>query len=130
MSDAASWLPLVTRTLVVGVFGGAGLVLTHLYTRRGPMIYPVYAAILLALGLVSARFSWLPYLAHLVGNLVAMFTASAILLVAVIHRSNIERARLRAAGRTLVPGGAPWWGFPSIFFAIVAASAGVAYLSS
>lgn len=99
MSDAASWLPLVSRTLVVG-------------------------------GLVSARFSGLPYLAHLVGNLVAMFTATAILLVAVIHRSNIERARLRAAGRTLVPGGAPWWGFPSIFFAIVAASAGVAYLSS
>jgi hypothetical protein len=94
------------------------------------MIYPVYAAILLALGLVSARFSGLPYIAHLVGNLVAMLTATAILLVAVIKRSNIERARLRASGRTLVPGRALWCGYPSIFFALVAASAGVAYLSS
>ena len=46
-----SWsaLPLVLRAGVVGIFGGAGLVLTQMYSRRGPLIFPVYAAILAAL---------------------------------------------------------------------------------
>lgn len=129
MTDATSWLPLLSRALVVGVFGGAGLVLTHRYSRRGPLVYPVYATILIALGLVSARFAELPYLVHFLGNLGGLFTASAIAVVAVITRGNIERERLRNSGKTLGPGGSPWWGLPSIVLALVAASAGAAYLS-
>jgi hypothetical protein len=29
---------MILQAAVIGVFGGAGLVLTQLYTRRGPMI--------------------------------------------------------------------------------------------
>ena len=43
--------PALPRAIVVGLFGGAGLALTSIYSRRGPLIYPVYAAILAALAL-------------------------------------------------------------------------------
>src|SRR6266545_3056638 len=114
MFDTASWFPLVSRTFVVGVFGGAGLVLTLSYSRRGPLIYPVYAAILLSIALVSARFRDLPYAAHLTGALTGMFVATAMTLVAVLIRGERERQRIRESGRQMVPGGAPWWGFPLI----------------
>lgn len=78
MSEIASWLPLVSQSIVVGLLGGAGLVLTHLYSQRGPLVYPVYAAILAALAFVSAHFEGLPYLAHLSAVLAGMFVATAI----------------------------------------------------
>ena len=34
--------PAFPRALVIGLFGGAGLALTALYSRRGPLIYPVW----------------------------------------------------------------------------------------
>jgi hypothetical protein len=53
--------PAFPRALFIGVFGGAGLALTALYSRRGPMIFPVYAAILAALALLLARYPDLRY---------------------------------------------------------------------
>ncbi|HSQ31455.1 MAG TPA: hypothetical protein VLN49_16480 [Gemmatimonadaceae bacterium] len=47
--------PLVLRAAVVGLFGGVGLSLTSIYSRRGPLIYPVYAALLPSLALLLAR---------------------------------------------------------------------------
>ena len=35
--------PAFPRALVVGLFGGAGLALTTIYSRRGPLIYPALA---------------------------------------------------------------------------------------
>jgi hypothetical protein len=130
MFDVASWFPLVSRTLVVGVFGGAGLVLMQIYSRRGPLIYPVYAAILASIALVSARFRDLPYVAHLAAALTGMFVATAMALVAVLVLGARERERIRESGRPMGRGGAPWWGFPLILLTIVAASALVAYVSS
>ena len=45
---SSAFTHVLLQAAVIGVFGGAALVLTQLYSRRGPMIYPVYAAILLA----------------------------------------------------------------------------------
>jgi hypothetical protein len=53
------------RALVIGLFGGAALVLTNLYSRRGPLIYPVYAAILFTLGLSLSRATALGFGARL-----------------------------------------------------------------
>jgi len=130
MLDSASWLPLISRTLVVGVFGGAGLVLTQMYSRRGPLIFPVYAAILVSIALVSARFGDLPYPAHLAAALTGMVVATAMALAAVLVLGARERQKIRESGRPMAPGGAPWWGFPLIILTIVAASAAVAFVSS
>ena len=130
MSEITSWLPLVSRSIVVGLLGGAGLVLTHLYSRRGPLIYPVYAAILATLAFVSARFEGLPYLAHLSAVLAGMFVATAVAFAAVLHSGARQRRQLRESGRPFVKGGAPWWGFPAIGLAIFASSAAVAWIAS
>jgi len=128
--DFDSWFPLLSRSVVVGILGGAGLVLTHLYSRRGPLIYPVYAAILAALALVSARFDSLPYSAHFSAVLSGMFVATAIAFVEVMRSAKAARQRLIASGRPLVEGGAPWWGLPVVALAIVASSAAVAWIAS
>lgn len=130
MSNAVSWLPLVLRAGVVGILGGAGLVLTQLYSRRGPLIYPVYAALLAALALVSSRFQTLPYVAHFAAVLTGMLVATGMTLVAVLVLGGRERRRLLESGRPVAHGRAPLWGLPLILFAIVAASAGAAFVAS
>jgi hypothetical protein len=130
MTDFLAWLPFLARAAVLGFIGGVGLVLTQVYSRRGPLIYPVYAAILAALALLGARFPELPYTAHFSAVLIGMLVATNVALVAVLVRGARERRALIASGRPLHPGGAPWWGFPAIAAAIVASSAAVAFISS
>ena len=130
MNDFASWLPLIARGAVVGVLGGVGLVLTQLYGRRGPLIYPVYAAILAALAFVGVRFGELSFAAHFIAALAGMIISTAFAFVAVLILGARQRRQLLASGRPIAPGGAPWWGFPLIGMAIVISSAAVAYLSS
>lgn len=130
MIDLESWLPLIARGAVVGVLGGTGLVLTQIYSRRGPLIFPVYAAILAALGFVGVRFEELPFAAHFSAVLVGMVISTSFAFIAVLILGARERRELLASGRPIAPGGAPWWGFPVIGLAIVISSAAVAYLSS
>ena len=120
----------LSRALVIGLFGGAGLVLTQLYSRRGPLIYPVYAAILFVLTLSLARTPSLGFMARLFVALAAVLLSTLAALIATILRGNRERQRLRESGRSLAPGGAPAWGFPLILLVLVVVSAGVAYVSS
>lgn len=126
---ALEFVPALSRALVIGVFGGAGLVLTQIYSRRGPLIYPVYAAILFVLGLSLARTPSLGFTARLLIALAAVLLSTLASLVTTIVRGNQERQRLREAGTIFAPGGAPVWGFPVILFVLVVASAGVAYVS-
>jgi hypothetical protein len=130
MPDATLWLPLLSRALVVGVFGGAGLVLTLIYSRRGPLIYPVYAAILAGLALVSGRFGTLTYTARFAATLGGMLLATAMLLVAVLVVGARQRREIRESGRPFAPGRVPAWGFPLLLLILVVASAGAAYVAS
>jgi hypothetical protein len=107
MQNVAEWLPLVSRSVVVGILGGAGLVLTMIYSRRGPMMYPVYAAILFALAMVSARFGDLPFATRLSGILSGMVVSTGIAFVTVLVRAARTRQRLRDTGRPMLPGRAP-----------------------
>src|SRR2546423_5317296 len=66
--------PALPRALVLGAFGGVGLVLTVVYSRRGPMIFLPYAALLAALALLLSRFGDLPY----ASRFVAAFTGFVI----------------------------------------------------
>ena len=124
------FVPALSRALVIGVFGGASLVLTQMYSRRGPLIYPVYAAILFVLGLSLVRTPTLGFGARVLVAFAAVLLSTLFSLVAVLVLGNRQRRRLRESGRTLAPGRAPVWGFPLILFALFAASAGVAYLST
>ena len=130
MTEVVTWLPLLARAAVLGVIGGVALVLTLVFSRRGPLIFPVYAAILAALALLGARFPALRYPAHFSAVLTGMLVATGLAVVAVLIRGVRERRELIASGRQIHPGGAPWWGFPAIAAAIVASSAAVAFISS
>ena len=91
--------PALPRALVVGVFGGAGLALTAVYSRRGPMIYPVYAAVVAALALLLTRYQALTYSARLAAVLAGFCVASGVLYVAVGILAGRQRERLVDAGR-------------------------------
>ena len=130
MTELASWLPFLARAAVLGFIGGIGLVLTQIYSRRGPLIFPVYAAILAGLALLGARFPQLPYSVHFAAVLTGMLVATEVALVGTLVRGGRERRRLILSGRAIHPGGAPWWGFPVIAAAIIASSAAVAFISS
>jgi hypothetical protein len=132
MNEFTEWLPLISRAAVLGLLAGVGLVLVQLYSRRGPLIFPVYAALLASLGLVSNRYEQLPFVAHFAAVLAGMLIATTCTLVAVIILASRERQRLVAAGRAFAaaPGGAPWWGLPLIAGCIALSSAAVAYVSS
>jgi hypothetical protein len=130
LSAGSSWLPLVLRTGVVGIFGGSGLVLTQMYSRRGALIFPVYAAILAALSFVAVRFESVAYGGRFAAILFGMLIATALTFIATLVLGRRERAMLRAAGVRMRPGRVPVWGLPLIFAAIVCASAGAAYVVS
>jgi hypothetical protein len=91
--------PLLLRALVVGMIGGAALVLTMAYSRRGPMILPVYAGLLIALAFIAARFETVAYMPRLVAVFAAFCLASAELYVAAVILAGRERKRLVARGR-------------------------------
>lgn len=91
--------PAFPRALVIGAFGGAGLTLTALGSRRGPLIYPVYAAILAALALLLARYPDLSYVQRWAAALAGFLVASAALYVTVVILADGERRRLVVQGR-------------------------------
>jgi hypothetical protein len=91
--------PLVARALVVGIFGGLGLSLTSIYSRRGPMILPVYAALLAALAFLLARHSQLPYAVRVTAALVGLATATLMLYITVGVLANRQRRALVADGQ-------------------------------
>ena len=124
------FVPALSHALVIGVFGGASLVLTQLYSRRGPLIYPVYAAILFVLGLSLVRTPSLGFGARLLIAFAAVLLSTLFAVGAAIVLGNRQRRRLRESGRPMVQGSAPYWGFPLILLALIVASAGVAYLST
>ena len=86
--------PAFARALVVGCFGGVGLVLTTFYSRRGPLIFPVYAALLASLAVLLARFADLPFAIRLGSALGGFVVAAGMHYVAVLTHANRERHRL------------------------------------
>ena len=128
--------PALPRALVLGVFGGAGLALTAIYSRRGPMIYPVYAAILAALALLLSRYPALSYPTRLAAALAGFCVASAILYVAIgiladRHRQGlVESGRLAPAANMGVPLLGHAWRIAFLVGVGAVVSAGVAFVSA
>lgn len=129
--------PAFPRALVLGLFGGAGLALTAIYSRRGPLIYPVYTALLAALALLLAHYSGISFAARFGAALAAFLVASAALYVTVGILGDHQRRRLVAEGR--LPASALdsrlslWghaWRLGFLLAVGMIASAGVAYIAS
>jgi hypothetical protein len=91
--------PLVARALVIGIFGGVGLALTLIYSRRGPTIYRVYAALLAALTMLLARHSELSYASRVAAALVGFVTATLASYVTAGILASRQREALIAEGR-------------------------------
>ena len=91
--------PALARAVVLGLFGGAGLALASIYGRRGPLIYPVYAALLAALAVLLARYPSMTYIERLVAAFIGFGVASASLYVTTGILAARDRRRLVAEGR-------------------------------
>src|SRR3954468_13373091 len=91
--------PAATRAIVIGLFGGAGLALATIYSRRGPLIYPVYASILAALALLLSRFAGLSFADRFAAALLGFIVASVILTITVARLARLNRERLVKSGR-------------------------------
>ena len=119
---------LITQAVVVGSFGGVGLVLGYMFSKRGPIIFPIYAAILFVAALVISQYPGLSFLPRFSALMLSMFIATAMAMVAVVY--NTQRVKRLRAKRGLPPveGRTPWWGAPFVVASVAAASAGVAIL--
>jgi hypothetical protein len=91
--------PAVSRAILIGVFGGACLAFTLVYSRRGPLVLPVYGALLAALTLLLARYPTASYVGRFVAALSGLCVASGFLYVTVAIDAGRGRQRLVAEGR-------------------------------
>ena len=128
--------PALPRAIVVGLFGGVGLACTTVFSRRGPLVLPVYAALLGALALLLARYPALSYGTRLVAALAGYVTASLLLYAAAGLRAREDRRRLQREGR--LPAGplrgvSPFghaWRVGLLLAVGAVASAGVAFVAA
>src|SRR5947208_15575106 len=128
--------PALPRALTLGAFGGVGLVLTVVYSRRGPMIFVPYAALLAALAVLLSRFGDLPYASRFVAAFAGFVIATIPAYVAVGVLGNRQRERLRREGRLSAeppPRFALWgraWRLGLVLVASGIVSAGVAFVAA
>lgn len=118
-----------------GPFGGAGLVLTMIYSRRGPLIFPVYAALLAALALLIAQYSSVSYPGRFGAALAGFLVASGVAYAATMVLAGRERERMQQEGR--LPGRARGvsvlghcWRLGVLVALGVIVSAGVAFVAA
>jgi hypothetical protein len=91
--------PLLAQTLVLGIFGGAGLVLVTLYSRRGPMIFPVYAALLAGLTVLAGVHRETGFVVRFVAMYIATLAATLMLFIGV----SVSSAKSRRRDSELLP---------------------------
>jgi len=125
----AAFTQVLLQALVIGVFGGASLVLTQLYSRRGPLIYPVYAAILVALTLSLTRATNFGFDSRFVAAFTGMAISTAIAMGGTIVLARRSRRARASSGRPAVPGHIPRWAAPLLLLLLSTASAAAAYVS-
>ena len=128
MSDFSASVPLLTRAILIGALGGIGLILTQVYSRRGPLLFPVYAGILASLALVTTRFTAVPFSAAFVSVLAGMTVATMLALASVLVIGGKQRRKAVARGRVVKQEGPPRWAFPVTALSLVVSSAAVAFV--
>ena len=130
MIDLSASSPLLTRAIVIGVLGGVGLILAQVYSRRGPVVFPVYGGILASLAFLTARFSHVPFGTAFIAVLVGMTVASMLALASVLVMGGKHRRKLLASGKTIKDERPPRWALPLTAMSLIASSAAVAFLAT
>jgi hypothetical protein len=120
--------PAFMRAVVLGAFGGIGLVLTTMYSRRGPLMFPVYAAFLGSLAVLLARYTDLAFPIRWSAAMAGFVVAAAMHYVAVVIDANRDRRRMGITQD--VPFLGHLWRLAFLFTAGFIASAGVAFVAS
>jgi hypothetical protein len=120
--------PAFMRAVVLGAFGGIGLVLTTMFSRRGPLIFPVYAAILGSLALLLTRYADLAFPIRLSTAMAGFLVAAGMHYVAVGISANRERRKLGFTEN--IPFLGHLWRLSVLFTIGFVASAGVAFVAS
>jgi hypothetical protein len=125
--------PVFSRLVVLGAFGGLGLALTTFYSRRGPLIFPVYTAFLAAVAVLLARYADIAFPERLLAAIVGFLVAATIHYVAVGVHANRQRRVLHQRYPQLpltIPYTGHVWRLSVLALAGLVASAGVAFLVS
>lgn len=120
--------PAFMRAVVLGAFGGVGLALTTMYSRRGPLIFPVYAAFLGSLAVLLARYADLAFPIRMSAALTGFVVAAAIHYGAVVISANRDRRRMGLTQNVPLLG--HLWRLSLLLIAGFIASAGVAFVAS
>lgn len=120
--------PAFARAVVLGAFGGIGLALTTMYSRRGPLIFPVYAAFLGSLAVLLARYEDMAFPIRLSAAMAGFVVAAAVHYGTVVISANRERRRMGLTQN--VPFLGHLWRLAFLFIAGFIASAGVAFIVS
>src|SRR5688572_2523674 len=90
---------MLAQAAVIGAFGGLGLALTTIYSRRGPMIYPVYAGLIAALTLLLTRYTSLAFSARFTACFAGFLVANLVFYPVVGVLAQRQRRELVAQGR-------------------------------
>ena len=127
--------PALPRAIVVGAFGGAALVLTAVYSRRGPAILMPYAALAVAITLLLARYPTLSYGGRFGAALVGFVAATIPLYVTVAILAARAREQRRRGGKQAAPvrGMSGWgraWRLTAVSALAVIVCAGIAYVAA
>ena len=104
------------------------MILAHAYSRRVPVVYGVYGALLLSTALMIGQYDALPFATRFSAVLVALVVASLFLFGRVAVRSARRERQWMRSGQPPLPVSRPWWGMPAVAGALAALSAGVAFV--
>lgn len=126
----------ISRAVVIGLFGGAGLALTIYYSRRGPLVYPVYAALFAALALHLSRYPALTFADRFSATLIGYMVASTIAMMLILYRNSnanefMDGVDPADSARTRIVGYARVMSVSGVFVLVLGAvaSAGVAFIA-
>ena len=127
--------PAFPLAIVVGAFGGAALVLTAVYSRRGPAILLPYAGLAVAIALLLSRYPSLSYGGRFGAALAGFVAASIPLYVAVGILAARAREQRRRDGKLPAPvsGMSGWgraWRLTAVSALAVGVCAGIAYVAA
>ena len=120
--------PVFLRAVVLGALGGIGLVLTTLFSRRGPLIFPVYAAFLSSVAVLLAQYTGISFSFALSAAMAGFAVASGLHYVAVVIIAN--RQRRQRGYHQYIPLFGHAWRLAALFTMGLIASSGVAFVAS
>lgn len=112
----------------LGLFGGGSLVLVERFSRRGPLLFPVYAALLAALTVLLASYSASSFRSRFGAAFLGFVVAAILHYIAVGFAADEERRQRGVTARLSLAGHA--WRLSLLLGLGMLACAGVAFVAA